>query len=121
MEILDYDIVILGSGIAGFNCAINAAHRSKGKLRIAIVSKLHAMRSHSVTAEGGISGVLYPKKGKDSQQLHAYDTIKGSDYLADQNAVEVLVKHAPEAIVFLDHIGVPWSRDDDSNIVLRPF
>lgn len=121
MELLDYDIVILGSGVAGFNCAINAAHRSKGKLKIAIVSKLHAMRSHSVTAEGGISGVLYPKNGKDSQQLHAYDTVKGSDYLADQNAVEVLVKHAPEAIIFLDHIGVPWSRDNNSNIVVRPF
>src|SRR5271155_5181254 len=121
MEILDYDVLILGSGIAGLTAAIHAHRSSKGKVSIAIVSKLHVMRSHSVAAEGGISGVLYPNIDNDTEKLHAYDTIKGSDYLADQDAVEVLVKGAPEAIKFLDHIGVPWNRDDKGNIVQRPF
>ena len=121
MELLDYDIVILGSGIAGLTAAIHASHRSKGRLRIALVSKLHVMRSHSVAAEGGISGVLYPKENKDSEDLHAYDTVKGSDYLADQNAVEILVKGAPEEIKFFDHIGVPWNRIGGGRVSQRPF
>lgn len=121
MELLDFDVVILGSGIAGLGAAIHASRSSKESLRIALVSKLHVMRSHSVAAEGGISGVLYPEANKDSQDLHAYDTIKGSDYLADQDAVEVLVKKAPEEIKFLDHIGVPWNRLNNGHISQRPF
>ncbi len=121
MEILDYDIAVLGSGIAGLSAAIHASVESKGKLRIAIVSKLHVMRSHSVAAEGGISGVLYPQHNKDSEKLHAYDTVKGSDYLADQDAVDVLVKNAPQAIRFLNNIGVPWNRTDHDRIAQRPF
>ncbi len=120
MEILRYDIAILGSGIGGFTAAIHANHQSKGKLRIAVISKLHAMRSHSVAAEGGISGVLYTKDG-DSEKLHAYDTIKGSDYLADQDAVEILVERAPEEIKFFEHLGVPWNRDAHSVIQQRAF
>jgi len=121
MEILDYDIVVLGSGIAGLTTAIHASIESKEKLSIAIVSKLHVMRSHSVAAEGGISGVLYPEANKDSQELHAYDTIKGSDYLADQDAVKVLVKGAPQEIKFFDHIGVPWNRREKGMIDQRAF
>ncbi len=121
MELLDYDVVVLGSGIAGLTAAIHASRRSKGALSIAVVSKLHVMRSHSVAAEGGISGVLYPEVNKDSQKLHAYDTIKGSDYLADQDAVEVLVKKAPDEIRFLDHIGVPWNRREEGMIEQRAF
>ncbi len=121
MELLDFDVVVLGSGIAGLTAAIHASRRSKESLKIAVVSKLHVMRSHSVAAEGGISGVLYPEANKDSQKLHAYDTIKGSDYLADQDAVGVLVKRAPEEIKFLDHIGVPWNRKDDGGISQRAF
>ncbi len=120
MESLSYDIVILGSGIAGFTAALHAA-RSKAKPRIAVISKMHAMRSHSVSAEGGISGVLYPKIKKDTEDLHAYDTIKGSDYLADQDAVEILVKNAPSEIKFFEHIGVPWNRDEKGTVQQRPF
>ena len=120
MEILRYDLVVLGSGIGGFTSAIHASHHSKGRLKVAVISKLHAMRSHSVSAEGGISGVLYHGKG-DSESLHAYDTIKGSDYLADQDAVELLVKNAPKEIKFFDHIGVPWNRGEDAVIQQRPF
>lgn len=121
MEIVDYDVIILGSGIAGLTAALHAERASNGSLKIAIVTKLHAMRSHSVSAEGGISGVLYPEPGKDSYDLHAYDTIKGSDYLADQDAVEVLVKNAPKEIEFFDHIGVPWNRDEQGRIEQRAF
>ncbi|MEM3852633.1 MAG: succinate dehydrogenase/fumarate reductase flavoprotein subunit [Methanomassiliicoccales archaeon] len=121
MRVLEYDAVILGSGLAGLTTAIHASYASKGKLRIAVVTKLHAMRSHSVSAEGGISGVLYPEQTQDSIDLHAYDTVKGSDYLADQDAVEVLVNGAPAEIRFYDHLGVPWNRTEDGRIQQRPF
>ncbi len=121
MELLDYDIIVLGSGIAGLTSAIHASRESGGKKSIALVSKLHVMRSHSVAAEGGISGVLYPDTDNDSEKLHAYDTIKGSDYLADQDAVEILVKGAPEEIKFFDHIGVPWNRREGGKISQRAF
>jgi succinate dehydrogenase / fumarate reductase flavoprotein subunit len=121
MEVLDYDIVVLGSGIAGLTAAIHASKMLKEKRRIAVISKLHLMRSHSIAAEGGISGVLYPGKNKDSFELHSYDTTKGSDYLADQDAVEALVKNAPKEIRFLEHLGVPWSREPDRNILFRAF
>ncbi len=121
MEFLDYDIVILGSGLAGMRAALQAARASDGKARIALISKLHAMRSHSVSAEGGISGVLYPGEHGDSEDLHGYDTAKGGDFLGDQDAIEMLVKHAPEEIKLFDHLGVPWNRDKDGKIVLRAF
>jgi len=121
MEILDYDIVVLGSGLAGMRAALEASIASKGKARIAMISKLHAMRSHSVSAEGGISGVLYEGKNNDSKDLHAYDTVKGSDFLSDQDAVEYLVGYAPDEIRLFDHLGVPWNRGEDKHISLRPF
>ncbi|MCC6044422.1 MAG: succinate dehydrogenase/fumarate reductase flavoprotein subunit, partial [Desulfurococcaceae archaeon] len=121
VEVLRYDIVVLGSGLAGLRAALEASLISGGRLRIAVVSKLHAMRSHSVAAEGGISGVLYPGEAGDSFDLHAYDTIKGSDFLADQDAVEVLVRLAPEEIRLFDHLGTPWSRLPDGRIAQRAF
>ena len=121
VEVLRYDLLILGSGLAGLRAAFQAALVSGGSLRIAIISKIHAMRSHSVSAEGGISGVLYPRENNDSIDLHAYDTVKGSDYLADQDAVEILVKLAPEEIRFFDRIGTPWNRLPDGRIAQRPF
>ncbi len=121
MDKLEYDIVILGTGLGGMRAALEATKKSGSKLRIALISKIHAMRSHSVAAEGGISGVLYPDKNKDSFELHAYDTIKGSDYLADQDAVEMLVRNAPHEIRLLEHLGVPWNRDKDGEIQFRAF
>ncbi|MEM3839393.1 MAG: FAD-binding protein [Candidatus Micrarchaeaceae archaeon] len=121
MQELEFDVVVIGSGIAGMTAALHAELESSDKLKIALVSKLHAMRSHSVAAEGGISGVLYPSENKDSEELHAYDTIKGSDYLADQDAVEILVKNAPEEIKFFEHLGVPWNRNRDGKINERAF
>jgi len=121
MEVLEYDVVVLGSGLAGMRAALQASKASNEKLRIALISKLHAMRSHSVSAEGGISGVLYPGRNKDTEDLHAYDTVKGSDFLSDQDAVELLVKHAPEEIRLFDHLGVPWKRSAKDEIELRAF
>jgi len=121
VELLQFDVVIVGSGLAGMRAALQAARASAGKLKIALVSKLHAMRSHSVSAEGGISGVLYPGEADDSPELHAFDTVKGGDYLGDQPAIEILVNEAPKEIRFLDHLGTPWNRNEDGKIVLRAF
>ncbi|MEM0079739.1 MAG: succinate dehydrogenase/fumarate reductase flavoprotein subunit [Nitrososphaerota archaeon] len=113
------DIVIVGSGLAGLRAAIEAAGRGPN-LQIAVLSKVHAMRSHSVAYAGGTAAALYPEEG-DSFELHAFDTIKGSDYLADQDTVELFVKLAPREILRLEHWGMPWSRKPDGRIDQRPF
>jgi succinate dehydrogenase / fumarate reductase flavoprotein subunit len=120
IETLTHDIAVIGSGLAGMRAAIEAARVSKGKLSIAIFTKTHAMRSHSVAAEGGSAAVLYPDEG-DSYDSHVFDTIKGSDFLADQDAVERFVLLAPGELIQLDHWGMPWSRRDDGKIAQRPF
>jgi succinate dehydrogenase / fumarate reductase flavoprotein subunit len=94
--------------------------KANGKVDIAIVSKVHLMRAHSVAAEGGTAAVLYTDE-KDSVDLHAFDTVKGSDYLADQDAVEFFVRNAPEEILRLEHWGMPWSRRPDGRLAQRPF
>jgi len=117
---LSYDVVIIGSGIAGLRAAIEAARASKGECSVAVVTKVQAMRSHSVSAEGGTAAVLYPDKG-DSIESHIFDTVKGSDYLADQDAVEFFVKAMPSEIYLLEHWGMPWSRTGDGRIAQRDF
>jgi succinate dehydrogenase / fumarate reductase flavoprotein subunit len=121
VEVLKYDLVIMGSGLAGLRAALQAAYASHGKAKIAILSKVQAMRSHSVSAEGGASAVLYPKETGDSFDLHAYDTVKGSDFLADQDAVELMVQMAPQEVRFLERLGVPWSRNEKGQVFQRPF
>jgi succinate dehydrogenase / fumarate reductase, flavoprotein subunit len=121
VETLEFDVVIVGSGLAGMRGALQAARVSEGRSRIALVTKLHAMRSHSVSAEGGMSGVLYPGETNDSTDLHAFDTVKGGDYLGDQPAIEIMVNEAPKEIRFLDHLGTPWNRNESGRIVLRAF
>ncbi|MBC8275320.1 MAG: succinate dehydrogenase/fumarate reductase flavoprotein subunit [Chloroflexi bacterium] len=113
-----HDVIVLGSGLAGLRAAIEAAHNSG--LDVAIVSKVQLMRSHSVCAEGGTAAVMQPDEG-DSFELHAWDTIRGGDFLCDQDVVKRFVAEAPKEILLLEHWGIPWSRRPDGRIAQRPF
>lgn len=117
METLVHDIVILGGGLAGQRAAIAAAAVSD-TIDVALISKVQPLRSHSVCAQGGTAAVL--REG-DSHDLHAWDTVKGSDFLADQDVVEFFVRQSPQEIIQLEHWGLPWSRTADGKINQRPF
>jgi len=117
METLSHDIVIVGAGIAGLRGAIAAAE-SSNKIDVAVLSKVYPIRSHSVCAQGGTAATL--REG-DSYDLHAWDTVKGSDFLADQDVVELFVKQAPREVITLEHWGCPWSRTPKGKINQRPF
>ncbi len=114
-----HDIILVGGGGAGLRAAI-AAVEADPKITVAIVSKVYPMRSHTVSAEGGTGAVVRTDNG-DSLDLHAFDTIKGSDFLADQDAVETFVKEAPDELIQIEHWGCPWSRDADGRVSTRPF
>lgn len=118
-ETLSYDMIIVGSGLAGLRAAITAASKNK-TLKIAVLSKVQVMRSHSVSAEGGTAAVLYDNEG-DNIESHIYDTIKGSDFLADQDVAERLVNWIPREIIQLDRWGMPWSRRENGRIDQRKF
>jgi succinate dehydrogenase / fumarate reductase flavoprotein subunit len=115
-----HDVLILGSGLAGLRAALEVKRTSKGELDLAILSKGQLMRAHSVCAEGGTGAVLHPEEG-DSLDLHAWDTVKGSDFLADQDVVRRFVEAAPREILHLDHWGTPWSRRADGRLDQRAF
>lgn len=117
MEKHTHDLVIVGAGLAGLRAAVAAAEVSN-KLDIAVLSKHHPLRSHSVCAQGGTGAVM---NEKDSFDLHAYDTVKGADFLADQDVVEFFVRQAPREIVLTEHWGCPWSRTAEGKIDQRPF
>jgi len=117
MEKLSHDIIIVGAGLAGLRAAVAAAEFGS-KIDVAVISKVYPIRSHSVCAQGGTAAVL--REG-DSNDLHAWDTVKGSDYLADQDVVEFFVRQAPKEMVTLEHWGCPWSRTDNGKINQRPF
>ncbi len=117
MDTLNFDIIIVGGGAAGLRAAMSAIEYND-KLKIAIVSKVYPMRSHTVSAEGGAAAVL---KDYDNLDLHCFDTIKGSDYLADQDVVEYFVNESPDEILRLEHWGCPWSRDSDGRVSSRAF
>ena len=117
MELLKHDILIVGGGGAGLRAAI-AIGEENPNLSVGVVSKVYPMRSHTVSAEGGAAAVI---KANDSIDDHAYDTISGSDWLADQNAVEVLVNEAPSELIQLEHWGCPWSREPNGTVAVRPF
>ncbi len=117
---LKHDVVILGAGLAGLRAAVEISRRLQGRVDIGIVSKVQLMRAHSVCAEGGTAAVLRTDLG-DSLELHAWDTVKGSDFLADQDVVRVFVEAMPKEIRQLDHWGIPWTRDADGYIAQRPF
>ena len=110
-----HDIIVVGAGLAGMRAAIEAARNG---VNVAIVSKVHPTRSHSVAAQGGINAALAMN---DSWDAHAFDTVKGSDYLGDQDAIEIMCKEGPGDIFELDRMGCLFSRDDKGNIAQRPF
>jgi len=117
METFSHDVIIVGAGIAGLRAAIAAAETSN-KVDVAVISKIYPVRSHSVCAQGGTAAVL--REG-DSYDLHAWDTVKGADFLADQDVVEFFVRRAPQEIINLEHWGCPWSRTEDGKINQRRF
>jgi len=112
-----YDVVVIGGGGAGLRAAIAVAETNP-RLRVAIVSKVYPMRSHTVSAEGGAAAVA---GADDSRDEHAYDTVSGSDWLADQDAVEAFVTEAPRELLRLEHWGCPWNRQPDGHIAVRAF
>ena len=116
---LDFDLIICGSGLAGLRAAIAAAKKGPN-LKIGVVSKVQVMRSHSVSAEGGTAAVLFEDEG-DTIESHVYDTVKGSDFLADQDVAERLCVEMPKQIHQLDHWGMPWSRQENGKIDQRNF
>ena len=110
-----HDVLVIGAGLAGQRAALAAAEEG---VSVGIVSKVHPVRSHSNAAQGGINAALNPD---DSWESHAFDTIKGSDYLADQDAVEIMVREAPEEILHLEHLGVTFHRNEEGKLGTRAF
>ena len=113
----NYDVVVVGAGGSGLRAALGCAERG---LKTACISKVFPTRSHTVAAQGGISAAL-GNMGDDDWRWHMYDTVKGSDWLGDQDAIEYLCRNAPEAVYELEHFGVPFSRTEEGKIYQRPF
>src|SRR5437667_1948202 len=111
------DVLVVGGGGAGLRAVIAVAE-THPRLRVAVISKVYPMRSHTVSAEGGAAAVI---KAGDSLDAHAYDTISGGDWLTDQDAVEAFVREAPGEMLRLEHWGCPWSREPDGSVAVRPF
>ena len=112
-----HDVLIVGGGAAGLRAAIAIAETDPD-LDVAVISKVYPMRSHTVSAEGGAAGVI---ADDDSIDEHIYDTISGSDWLGDQDAIEAFVNEAPRELLQLEHWGCPWSRQDNGRVAVRPF
>ena len=117
METVRADVAIVGAGGAGLRAAIALA-QAEPQLRIALISKVYPMRSHTCAAEGGAAGVIKPD---DSLEHHFNDTVGGGDWLCDQDAVDYLVQEAPKELLQLEHWGCPWSREPDGSVAVRPF
>jgi succinate dehydrogenase / fumarate reductase, flavoprotein subunit len=110
-----HDVLIIGAGLAGQRAALAAAQAGA---TVGIVSKVHPVRSHSVAAAGGINAALNPE---DTWESHAFDTVKGSDYLGDQDAIEIMCREAPDEILWLEHAGVTFHRNENGNLGTRAF
>ncbi|MEZ5898779.1 MAG: succinate dehydrogenase flavoprotein subunit [Hyphomicrobiaceae bacterium] len=112
-----YDVVVVGAGGAGLRATLGAAEAG---LKTACITKVFPTRSHTVAAQGGVAAAL-GNMGPDNWRWHMYDTVKGSDWLGDQDAIEYLCRNAPDAVYELEHYGVPFSRTEDGKIYQRPF
>src|SRR3954467_13838124 len=110
-----HDVLIIGAGLAGQRAALAAAEAGA---TVAIMSKVHPVRSHSVAAAGGINAAITPA---DDWRSHAYDTVKGSDFLGDQDAIEIMCSEAPDEVLHLEHIGVTFHRNETGHLDLRAF
>jgi succinate dehydrogenase flavoprotein subunit len=111
----EHDVLVIGAGLAGQRAALSAAQAGAS---VGIISKVHPVRSHSNAAQGGINAALNPE---DSWESHAYDTVKGSDYLGDQDAIEIMCREAPEELLHLEHMGVTFHRNDEGLLGTRAF
>ncbi|HSY88247.1 MAG TPA: FAD-binding protein, partial [Verrucomicrobiae bacterium] len=112
-----YDVIVVGAGGAGLRATFGMAERG---LRTACITKVFPTRSHTVAAQGGMSAAL-GNMGEDDWRWHMYDTVKGSDWLGDQDAIEYMVREAVPAVIELEHYGVPFSRTEAGKIYQRPF
>ncbi len=120
MDLLSHDVLIVGGGLAGLRAAVEA---KRAGCDVAVLSKVHPLRSHSVAAQGGINAAFgnTPAPVKDSWENHAFDTIKGSDYLADQDAAEAMCREGTVRVIEMEHWGTLFSRTEDGKIAQRPF
>jgi succinate dehydrogenase / fumarate reductase, flavoprotein subunit len=119
-EMHKHQVLIVGGGMAGLRAAIESYDQGADT---AVISQVYPIRSHSGAAQGGINGSLanVPESKDDNWEKHAFDTVKGSDFLADQDAVEAMTKDAAMRIIELEHMGTPFSRTEDGKIAQRPF
>lgn len=119
MMTVSHDVLIVGGGLAGLRAAVGLCQ----KYDVALLSKVHPIRSHSIAAQGGINAALAnnPDSRDDAWEKHTFDTVKGSDYLADQDAVEIMCREAPGIVYEMEHWGCPFSRFPDGSIAQRPF
>jgi fumarate reductase flavoprotein subunit len=117
METINTDVAIVGAGGAGLRAAIAVAEADPS-LKVALISKVYPMRSHTVAAEGGAAGVI---KNNDSFENHFHDTVAGGDWLCDQDAVDLFIHEAPRELTRVEHWGCPWSREPDGHVAVRPF
>ena len=114
----EHDVLVIGAGLAGMRAAIEAFRAGAD---VAIMSKVHPVRSHSNAAQGGINAAMGGEGSEDTWEVHAYDTIKGSDWLGDQDAIEIMAKDAPHDIIELEHMGVCFARDKFGRLATRAF
>ena len=110
-----HDVLVIGAGLAGQRAALAAAETGAS---VGVISKVHPVRSHSNAAAGGINAALNPE---DSWESHAFDTVKGSDYLGDQDAIEIMCREAPDEILHLEHLGVTFHRNEEGKLGTRAF
>ena len=118
LPIMEFDAIIVGGGGAGMRAGLQLAESGR---KTAVLSKVFPTRSHTVSAQGGITCAIASEDPNDDWRWHMYDTIKGSDYIGDQDAIEYMCEVGPKAVFELEHMGLPFSRKDNGRIYQRPF